>query len=241
MPPWWALKGETLTFGSPDPWKMHFQRTFWLQRTSCPWLINTISPFEYYGLMTKYTKFHHPNRCTKVSNKPQDCLVCSSYYFFCNQTWPGHLVMLSSDFSFLCMSKHCSISVIYSYSNEFIFCTIHFSSTQLHEMLLFSWNNEVKQKPSISKQHLRLFDTFSLKTCSYFASLVPFNKNISMLVLLFCTRLFGHLFSMCYTFQTDDYKTARWNSLEPCFHLEIDTVFYSCIDHGFRIYQKVFP
>ena len=39
---------------------------------------------------------------------------------------------------------------------------------------------------------------------------------------------------MCYTFQTDDYKTARWNSLEPSFHLEIDTVFYSCIDHGFR-------
>ena len=30
---------------------------------------------------------------------------------------------------------------------------------------------------------------------------------------------------MCYTFQKDDYKTARWNSLEPCFHLEIDTVF----------------
>ena len=53
-----------------------------------------------------------------------------------------------------------------------------------------------------------------------------------MLVLLFCTRLFGHLFSMCYTFQTDDYKTARLNSLEPSLHLEI--VFYSCIDHGFR-------
>ena len=33
---------------------------------------------------------------------------------------------------------------------------------------------------------------------------------------------------MCYTFQTDVYKTARWNSLE------IDTVFYSCIDHGLR-------
>ena len=39
---------------------------------------------------------------------------------------------------------------------------------------------------------------------------------------------------MCYTFQTDDYKTARWNSLEPCLHLEIDTVFYSYTDHGFR-------
>ena len=39
---------------------------------------------------------------------------------------------------------------------------------------------------------------------------------------------------MCYTFQTDDYKTDRWNSLEPCFHLETDTIFYSCIGHGFR-------
>ena len=95
-------------------------------------------------------------------------------------------------------------------------------------MLLLSLNNEVKQNSSISKQQLRLFDT-----CSYFSFLVSFNYYISTLVLLFCTRLFGHLFSMCYTFETDDYKTAQWNSLEPCFHLEIDTVFYSCIDHGF--------
>ena len=53
-----------------------------------------------------------------------------------------------------------------------------------------------------------------------------------MLVLLFRTRSFGDLVSMCYTFQTDDYRTARWNSSGPCFHLEIDAVFYSCIDHG---------
>ena len=39
---------------------------------------------------------------------------------------------------------------------------------------------------------------------------------------------------MCYTFQTDDYKTVRWSSSETCFHLEIDTDFYSCIDYGFR-------
>ena len=42
------------------------------------------------------------------------CLVCGSYHFFCNQTWPGHSVMISSDLYFLSMSKHCSISVIYS-------------------------------------------------------------------------------------------------------------------------------
>ena len=68
--PWWEVKGEILTFGSPDPWKMHFQHTFWLQRTSCPWLINTIFPCEYYGLVIKQTKSHHPNQCIKVGNKP---------------------------------------------------------------------------------------------------------------------------------------------------------------------------
>ena len=113
--------------------------------------------------------------------------------------------MLSSDFSFLCMSKNCSISVIYSSSNEFIFCTIHFSFTQLHEMLRLSSNNEVKQKPSIRKQHLLLFDT-----CSYFASLASFETSIFQWLHL--KQLNGFL----------------WNPV-----LEIDTVFYSCIDHGF--------
>ena len=124
-------------------------------------------PCEYYGLVIKYTKSHHPNQCIKVR------AVCLWFIlFFCNQTWPGHLVMLSSDFSFLCMSKNCSISVIYSSSNEFIFCIIHFSFTQLHEMLL-SLNNKVKQKTSITKQQLPLFDT-----CSYLTSLVSFKTSI---------------------------------------------------------------
>ena len=66
-----------------------------------------------------------------------------------------------------------------------------------------------------------------------------------MLVLLFRTQLFGYLFSMLYLSwnvnvacfierQTDDYRTAQWNSLGSCFHLEIDVVFYSCIEHGVR-------
>ena len=70
VPPWWAVKGKVLTFGSPDPWKMHSQCTFWLQRISYPWLVNIISPYEYYGLVIKYTKFHHPHWCIKVGNKP---------------------------------------------------------------------------------------------------------------------------------------------------------------------------
>ena len=126
---------------------MHFQHASWLQRTSCPWLINTIFLREYYGLVIKCTKSHHPNRCIKVGNKPpKTVLFVVHTNFFCNQTWPCHSVTLSSDFSFLCMSKHCSITVIYSQSNEFIFCTIHFSFTQLHEMPLLSSNSEVKQK-----------------------------------------------------------------------------------------------
>ena len=141
------MKEEVLTFGSPDPWKIYFQHTFWLQRTSCPWLINTIFPCEYYGLVIKYTKSNHPKWCIKVCNKfSKAALFVVHNLLFCNQTWLCHSVMLSSDFSFLCRSTHCSITVIYSQSNEFIFFTIHFSFTQLHEMPLLSSNNEVKQK-----------------------------------------------------------------------------------------------
>ena len=32
----------------------------------------------------------------------------------------------------------------------------------------------------------------------------------------------------------DNYRTSQWNSSRLCFHLEIDDVFYSCIDHGVR-------
>ena len=50
-------------------------------------------------------------------------------------------VHLDLPISFLYMSKHCSISVMYSQTNRFIFCTIHFSFTQLYEMLLLFSNN----------------------------------------------------------------------------------------------------
>ena len=54
-------------------------------------------PCEYYGLVIKYTKSHHPNWCIKVSNTPQDCLVGGgSSYFFYNQTLLGlQLVMFA--------------------------------------------------------------------------------------------------------------------------------------------------
>ena len=109
-----TVKEDVLTFGSLDPWKMHFQRTFWLQRTSCTWLINAIFLREYYGLVIKYTKSHHPNRRIKVGNKPPRLSWLWFIPFLFNQTWPGHSVILSSDFSFSCMNKNCSISVIYS-------------------------------------------------------------------------------------------------------------------------------
>ena len=171
-------EGRHFNLGLQIPGKCIFNTLFLLQRTSCPWLINTIFPCEYYGLVIKCMKSHHPNRCIKVGNKPPR-LCCLwfipffFFFFFCNQTWLCQSAMLSSDFFYLCMSKHCSITVIYSQSNEFIFCTIHFSFTQLHEMLRLSSNNEVKQKPSIRKQHLLLFDT-----CSYFASMASFETSI---------------------------------------------------------------
>ena len=36
--------GKVSNFGPPDPWKMHFRHTFWLQSISCSSLINTIYP-----------------------------------------------------------------------------------------------------------------------------------------------------------------------------------------------------
>ena len=68
----YCLLNQILIFGSPDPWKMHFQHTFWFQRISYPWLINTIFLCEYYGSVIKYMKSHHPNRCIKlVTNLPR--------------------------------------------------------------------------------------------------------------------------------------------------------------------------
>ena len=100
--------------------------------------------------MIKCRKSHHPNWCIKVGNKPPKAALfvvhTFFFFFFCNQTWPCHLVMLSSDFSFLCMSKHCSITVINSQSTKFTFYITHFSLAQLHEMSLLSLNNEAKQK-----------------------------------------------------------------------------------------------
>ena len=53
-------------------------------------------PREYYGLVTKHIKSHHPYWCIKVSNTPPwlPCW-CSYYFFFCNQTWQGQSVMFS--------------------------------------------------------------------------------------------------------------------------------------------------
>ena len=49
----------------------------------------------------------------------------------------------------------------------------------------------------------------------------------------YCLAIYFQCVVLC-AIQTGDYKTAPWNSLKPCFHLENDTVFYSCRDHGFR-------
>ena len=102
-------------------------------------------------------------------------------------------------------------------------------------MLYLSSNNEVKQKLSISKQHLQVFDT-----CRYFASLVSFNKYISTLVLLFCTRLFGHLFSMCYIFQYVGHLFSIFSMWYVEFFRALFSFrkwycfFFSCIDQAFR-------
>ena len=139
-----GTKGGNFEIGSPDPWKMHFWHNFWLQRAYCPLLINTIPPYKYYVLMIKYIKSRHSNRCINVGNKLPRLPCWWVILFFCNQAWQGQSVMLRLDFSFLYMG-------IFNFSNIFIFCTIHFSFTQLYEMPLLSSNNWAKQKPSVRK------------------------------------------------------------------------------------------
>ena len=64
------------------------------------------------------------------------------------------------------------------------------------------------------------------------------STSILTLVLLFCTWMFGHLFSMCYTFHGASIwhiswnvkqRATQWNFSGSGFHLKIDAVFYSCI------------
>ena len=80
---------------------MHFWHTFWLSLYIAD---NHRFPREYYGLMIKYTKSHHPNWCIKVGNTPPRlpcCCVIPS--FFCNETWQGQSVML--DLKLLLLKK----------------------------------------------------------------------------------------------------------------------------------------
>ena len=76
VPQWWAVKGEILTFGSPDPWKMHFQHTLTSKDILSmadkhhfpPWI---------------YMKSHHPNRCIKVGDKtPKAAIFVVHTIFF---------------------------------------------------------------------------------------------------------------------------------------------------------------
>ena len=119
--------------------------------------------------------------------------------------------MLSSDFSFLCVSKH--------YSNIKSEQPIHFlhnpffihPATQNNTPLL----DEVKQRLHAASS-LPWFHSTSIFQCSYF---------------YFVPDCFAIYFQCVILFKQITIKQLDrilWN------HLEIDTVFYSCIDHGFR-------
>ena len=121
-----------LTFGSQVSWKMHFQRTFWLQRTSYSWLINTIFPREYYGLMISLFVVH-------------------TIFFFV--TRHDRVVLL-----FMYEQKLFNFNNI-QLEQRIHFLHNPFFIHPATQMLLLSLNNKVKQKSPISKQHLQLFDT----------------------------------------------------------------------------------
>ena len=92
----WRLSfftGKVSKFGSRDPWKMHFRDHNFLLQSMLFIADKHHLSHEYYGLVIKYIKSHHPNWCMKVGNTPQGC--CCHTIFFCNQTWQGQLVMFS--------------------------------------------------------------------------------------------------------------------------------------------------
>ena len=71
--------GKVSKFGSRDPWKMHFRDHNFLLQSMLFIVDKHHLSHEYYGLVIKYIKSHHPNWCMKVGNTPQGCLVVGSY------------------------------------------------------------------------------------------------------------------------------------------------------------------
>ena len=124
---------------------------------------NCTAPFYGWGSTVSRLQSHHEETIYFFPLGPQDFLVLSQSASeglkaeltleplngFESMT-PGlgihHLnhqaiVHLDLPISFLYMTKHCSISVIYSQSNRFIFFAIHFLFNQLYKMPLLFSNN----------------------------------------------------------------------------------------------------
>ena len=138
-------------------------------------------------------EFVHKDR----QQSPKSALFVFHTNCFCNQTWQGQSAMLSLDLliSFSYMSKHCSILVMSSYSNEFIFCEIRFSFTQQYEMQLF---DQLSKTKLFYQQTTSMVVWYSQSKQMQPISVVSTNQYLSILVLLFSTLLCSHLFSMLY-------------------------------------------
>lgn len=78
-------------------------------------------PPEYYSLMIKYTKFHHPNRCIQFNNKLPRLSCWQAILIFFVTRYDSVSRSCLVKISFLYISQRSSISLIYSKSNEFIF------------------------------------------------------------------------------------------------------------------------
>ena len=172
---------------------MHFQHTFLLQRISCPQLISTIFPCQYYGLVIKCTKSHHPNQCIKVRNPLRLCCLWFIPFFF---------------FFFFFVTRHDCVNrswLVQTFSLMYEQTLFNYSNTQSEQRIHFLHNPFFIGPDTRNATPLLEQWSKTKATCSYFTSLVSLNWYISTLVLLFCTHLFHDLFSMCYTFQTDNY------------------------------------
>ena len=91
-----------LKFGSPNLWKLHFQQ-FWITKD-----IFFIADKHHFPLRILWfgDEVHEIPSPKLALKTPKAALLVGHIYFFCNQTWQGHSVMLSLEFSFLHCHTH---------------------------------------------------------------------------------------------------------------------------------------
>ena len=140
-------------------------------------------------------------------------------------------VRLDLPISFLYMRKHCSISVIHSQSNRFIFWKSIFHSPS-YMKCYYSFQTIKQNKIQLVSNScgclILLVQKILAKQCG-FIQLVSFNactfiSYLNVWSFIFNVMLFREHHQSMFDGMTnmDNFRTVQWNSSRPHFHLKID-------------------